>query len=1130
MSTNVGSAVGYLDLDINGFLSGLRTAQSESERASGNIATKLGGKIESVGKSLTSVGSSLTKSATLPVVGLGTAIIKTSADFESSMSKVKAITGKVSEKDLPNVIDTANRMGLSFVEGANSTETAMNIITAKAREMGSKTKFSASESAEAFQYMAMAGWKTEDMLNSIEGVMNLAAASGEELGTVSDIVTDAMTAFGMSARGTSKVLKDGVEVEVSNCTRFVDALAAASNSSNTNVSMLGESFKYVAPVCGALGYDVEDTAVALGLMANQGIKASSSGTALRSILTNLAKPTDTMSAAMDYLGISLQNDDGSMKSLMEVMDNLRGSFGQCQMPMDEFQDSLQEIQSQYESGEISESKYNKKLEDLTEKAYGAEGALKAKYAATIAGKTGMAGLLAIVNTSDEDFQSLTDSIYNAAGTSQEMADIMQDNLLGQITVLGSSLQELALQFGDLLLPYIKKFTEFIQNLVMKMQQLSPRAKSIVSVFAAIVASIGPLLLVIGKLTEHVGKMITFFGKVPEVLTKVKSGFSIISTAISGVSAPILAIIAIVGTLVAAFMHLWNTNEEFRNNIISIWNGIKEKFDNFVQGIVDRLNALGFDFESGTEVLKAIWDGFCSILAPIFEGAFEAISAILGAVFDVITGLLDIFIGIFTGNWEQAWKGVEEVFGGIWNGIKGIFSAVCNTLKGILNSICGWFGTTWEDTWNSIKNFFSNIWNSITSFLSKTWDTIKKVVQVGIMAIVEIIKAAFQLITLPFRFIWENCKDKLKEVWELIKGIISKALNVIKENISKAWKTIVSVLTPILNTIKSAISTAWNAISGTIKTVLSTIKSIISTAWNAVVTLIKPILDKVKTTISNAWDNIKTKVSNVINGVKNTISNGLNSAKNTVSNILSGIKDKFSNILSGALNIVSNAIEKIKSKFNFNWSLPRLKLPHFYISGGFSLDPPSVPHFGIQWYAKAMRDGMVMNEPTIFGFDAKTGRFLAGGEAGSEVVVGTQSLLSMIKMSVREATKGIELRVAAYCAAVLDVYSVAMANVGLIFCKITELNESALELITEMNDNANSLLRSDVVKAAYGDILEKSNMGFSYDMLSRSMADVLREAPIIVNAQFDIKDGDIYLDNEKVGKKLTPVISRRLAKA
>lgn len=302
---------------------------------------------------MSTVGSTLTKNVTLPLAGIGAASLKVATDFESGMAEVKAISGATGE-DFKKLSD-------------------------KAKQMGATTKFSATQASEAFKYMAMAGWDTNDMLNSISGVMNLAAASGEDLASVSDIVTDAMTAFGLLADGTSKVLKDGYYKEVSNATRFTDVLAKASSSSNTNVALMGETFKYVAPVAGALGYSVEDTATAIGLMANSGIKGSQAGTALRSTLTRLAKPTKQVQAVMDKYNISLVDSQGQIKPLKQLMEELRATFG-----------NLSEAQ-------------------------------QASVAASLAGQEGMSGLMAIVNSSDEDFNNLLDAIYNVNGACDEMS-------------------------------------------------------------------------------------------------------------------------------------------------------------------------------------------------------------------------------------------------------------------------------------------------------------------------------------------------------------------------------------------------------------------------------------------------------------------------------------------------------------------------------------------------------------------------------------------------------------------------------------------------------------------------------------------------------------------------------------
>lgn len=473
MAVDVGTAQAYLDLDISQYLSKMDKAISKTKSAQNQIEAT-GAKFESAGKKIESVGSALTKGVTIPILGLGVTAVKTAADFESSMSTVSAISG--------------------------ATGNELDQLSTKAREMGAKTKFSASEAAEAFKYMAMAGWKTDDMLNSIEGVMDLAAASGENLGTVSDIVTDAMTAFGLAA--------DGATDGIANAAYFADVLAAASNSSNTNVSMLGESFKYVAPVAGSLGYTVKDTAIALGLMANQGIKASQAGTSLRGALSRMIKPTKESSAVMEKYGISMFNADGSAKTLREVMQNLRDVFGENDISIQNADGSLktyEELMQEASSGTMS----------LTDKQ-------KLLALSTIFGTESLSSMLAIINTSESDFASLSNAIDNSAGTAKNMSDIMQDNLIGKLTALKSKLEELAISFGNLLIPGIEKATNFISNLVDKLNSLDEGQKQTIVKILEIAAIVGPIILLVGKLTTGVGKLITGVGKVAGVFGKFSS--------------------------------------------------------------------------------------------------------------------------------------------------------------------------------------------------------------------------------------------------------------------------------------------------------------------------------------------------------------------------------------------------------------------------------------------------------------------------------------------------------------------------------------------------------------------------------------------------------------------------------
>ena len=697
----------------------LRRLQEEAASTSVALAKidEAGKKIEAFGDSVTGVGQKIMP-ASLAVAGLGTAAVKTAADFDAGMSKVAAISGATGD-DLQALRD-------------------------KAREMGAKTKFSASEAASAMEYIAMAGWKTTDMLGGIEGVMNLAAASGADLATTSDIVTDALTAFGLSAADSG---------------HFADILAAASSNANTNVQMMGETFKYCAPIAGALGFSAEDTAQAIGLMANAGIKSTQAGTALRTIMNNLTGEVKLSGAALGEVTIATTNADGSMRNLSDILGDCRDAFSQ-----------------------LSESE-------------------KAQAAESLVGKNAMSGFLALMNASEADVNKLSSAIANCDGVAENMAMTMQDNLAGQLTILKSQLEELAISFGEMLMPAIRNIVSKIQAFVDKLNHMSEGQRKAVLTTALLAAAIGPLLVIIGTIISKVGVAMQGFVKLAKGMKKLQlaaqTGTGVVgklATAISGISAPVIAVVAVIAVLAAAFKHLWDTNEGFRNAITAIWEGIVSKISSFCQGIVDRLNALGFSFSSIIDVLKAVWDGFCNFLAPVFETAFSVVSSILGTVLDVITGLLDVFIGLFTGNWEQLWTGVKEIAEGIWNGISNFIS----TILGVIHSV---FSTVW----NAIKGTVTTVLNAISTFITNIFNGIKTTATT----------------------IWNAIKTAISTVVDGIRSKISSVFESVKSTVSSIFEGIRSTAVSVWNGIKSAITTPIEAARDKVKSVVDAIKGFFS---------------------------------------------------------------------------------------------------------------------------------------------------------------------------------------------------------------------------------------------------------------------------------------------------------------
>ena len=670
-------------------LKSLEEQAKQSGTALQNIAAK-GEKLKTVGDNISNVGTKLLP-VTAGVVGLGTAAVKTAADFDSAMSKVAAVSGATG-KDLDALRD-------------------------KAREMGSKTKFSASEAAEAMNYMAMAGWKTEDMLSGIEGVMNLAAASGEDLATTSDIVTDALTAFGLSAKDSG---------------HFADILAAASSNANTNVSMMGETFKYCAPIAGALGFSAEDTAEAIGLMANAGIKGSQAGTALRTIMNNLSGDVKICGSSIGEVTVATTNADGSMRDLSDILADCRTAF----------------------SG-LSESE-------------------KAAAAESLVGKNAMSGFLALMNAGEADINKLSSAIDNCDGCAAGMAETMNDNLAGQLTILKSQLQELAISFGELLMPAIRTIVGWIQKFVDWLNSMDEGTRKVIVTIALVAAAIGPVLIIVGKVISAIGTIMTIIPKLAGVINAAKG----VIAAFNAVCAanPYVLIIAAIVALVAAFIYLWNNCEEFRQFWIDLWESIKE-------------------------IAVAVWEA----LKEFFTAAWEAIKTTAVTV----------------------WNAIKDFFTGLWEGIKNIFTTVVNAISTFLTN-----------AWNAIKNTVTTVFNAIKIFFTTIWNGIKSVITTVVTAISTFLSTAWNGIKTAITTVLNAIKSVVTTVWNGIKTTITNIVNGIKNAVTTAWNNIKSAVSNAANAIKNAVSNAFNAMLNGIKNVCGNIYGAVKSGFDKAINFVK----------------------------------------------------------------------------------------------------------------------------------------------------------------------------------------------------------------------------------------------------------------------------------------------------
>ena len=654
------TADGYVIIDLQLQQDQFDKRLSEVESKTVSFGSKIKGALLAIG-----IGTMAKKAAEY--------IYNVGSSFEETMSKVQAISG--------------------------ATGKELEALTAKAKEMGAKTKFSATQAGEAFTYMAMAGWKTGDMLDGIEGIMNLAAASGEDLAAVSDIVTDALTAFGLSAKDSA---------------HFADVLAKASSASNTNVGMMGETFKYVAPVAGALKYSVEDTAVAIGLMANSGIKSSQAGTALRSILSRLTKPTKSVAAAMDKLNISLTDSKGNIKPLNVLMGDLRKAFS--------------------------------KLTD----------AQKTEMAATLGGQEAMSALLAIVNASDKDYKSLTDQINNADGAAKQMADTMQNNLKGSLTIMQSALEGIGISIYEKIAPTLKKLVDFITNDVLsvigelvngdfsKIKDFVPIIESITVAFVGLkgamalndainsfkkmkegliawkLANEGTVIsagILNGQLTIGQGVWALLNGQmtIGEVLTYAQAkAWGVLNAVIN--ANPIAKVVALLAILAAGFIYLWNTNEDFRNFWIELWNDIVEFVNDAVDSIVkffteDIPEAFNNFLLFVDELAVQITTFFSDMWLQIVNFFMQTIPAWIDNViqfFQKIPYYIGYMIGYCIAQFIQ-W-GLD-----LWN-----FATV--TIPEFINKVIEWFASLPGKIWTWLVGAYNNVvsWGSNTYSSAKDW--------------------------------------------------------------------------------------------------------------------------------------------------------------------------------------------------------------------------------------------------------------------------------------------------------------------------------------------------------------------------------------------------------------------------
>lgn len=749
-----------MEADLEGINRQIET-QSSGWYKLGATLEPLGQSLTNVGDRMTSVGKTLSTRVTAPIAGLGAAIIKVGSDFEAGMSQVEAISGAAGEE--------------------------LEALSDKAQEMGSTTRFSATESAEALQYMAMAGWETHQMLEGIDGVMALAAASGESLASVSDIVTDSMTAFGMEAAQAGD---------------FADLLANTAMNANTNVAAMGETFKYAAPLFGALGYSAEDAALAIGLMADAGIKGSQAGTTLRGALTQLANPTEGAAAAMEDMGISLTDAHGEMLPFEEVLGQLRAGFS-----------NLSEEQ-------------------------------QAQTASTMFGRQAMSGMLAIINAADEDFNSLTEATRNYAGASEEAANIMSDNLQGQLRELRSNLEGVAIQIYEIIVPTLRDMVERLQGVVQWFSNLSPATQEALVKFAALAAVIGPMAVVLGTILSTVGNMITTFGNVSKAIaakttavkgmTVASKGAVIATKALAAAKTGLIAVmgllltpiglvVAAIGVLAAAGYSLYKNWDNLKETAQELWATISGLWERLRDSVVGITQDLIRQVSEGWQIFKDTTTLPLEEIAEFFVGLWNSLQSVV----------------------QTSLETIQELAAAGWDRLREVTAA---PLEAVVSFVVG--------MWESIQERFREALESVQGLLQSGWERLSEIVARPIEAVVDRVQAMWSRIREFFTSGPAMVQELLRDGWSQLVDITTQPLQAVLDFVMGMWESLREFTMSGLDAIQEAVRSGWERVVDITTTPLQRVIDFISGLWESV-------RDVTVGTWERIWESLQRTVDNIV---------------------------------------------------------------------------------------------------------------------------------------------------------------------------------------------------------------------------------------------------------------------------
>ena len=700
-------------------LKNLETQANQSATAVQKIAAT-GEKLKTVGDNISSAGQKLLP-VTAGVTALGTASVTTATNFESAMSQVQATMGIT--KDSMSTLDG---------QSVNTMDALSNL----AKEMGESTAFSASECAQALNYLALAGYDTQQMADTLPTVLNLAAAGDIELASASDMVTDAMSALGMG---------------VDEAGTMVDQMAKTASTTNTSVAQLGEGILKIGATAKTVKGGTAELNTALGILANNGIKGAEGGTHLRNIILALQNPTDKAAAQMEALGISVYDSEGNMRSLNDILGDLNTSMD------------------------------------------GMTSAEKSNIVGKIFNKTDLSSVNALLSNTGDTWDALQQSITDSGGAAQQMADTQLDNLQGQLTLLKSALEGLAISFGQLLMPAIKQIVGWVQKFVDWLNGLSEGTKKTVVTIALLAAALGPVLIVIGKVISAVGTIMTIVPKIAGVINTVKTAFAALN--LTMLANPIVLIIAAIAALVAAFIYLWNNCDSFRQFWIDLWENVKQIAVTVWNGIKAFFSSV---WQAISSLASTVWGGIKSFFSSVWNGIKTVVSTVVLAIKTVITTYFNIYKTIIV----TVLNVIKSVVKTAWTAIKTVISTVLGAIKTVVTTV-----------WNAIKTAITTVVNAIKTVISTVWNGIKTTVS----TVVNSIKTT---ITTVFGNILSGIKGTMGKIVTAIKDGFGKAVTFITGLPSKALQWGKDIIMGIVNGIKSCIGKVGDAV----KSVADKIKS------------------------------------------------------------------------------------------------------------------------------------------------------------------------------------------------------------------------------------------------------------------------------------------------------------------